>query len=69
MVEPRSAHGAVPAELKISRSLRKTLKKGNYEIRSDSAFKQVMEACAAPRGEHTGTWIHAEMIAAYGSAT
>jgi leucyl/phenylalanyl-tRNA---protein transferase len=56
----------LPQELKISRSLRKTLKRGNYEIRADSAFKQVMEACAAPRGEHTGTWIHAEMIAAYG---
>jgi leucyl/phenylalanyl-tRNA--protein transferase len=55
-----------PQELKISRSLRKTLKRGNYEIRADSAFKQVMEACAAPRGEHTGTWIHAEMISAYG---
>ncbi len=55
-----------PQELKISRSLRKTLKRGNYEIRADSVFKQVMEACAAPRGEHTGTWIHAEMIAAYG---
>jgi leucyl/phenylalanyl-tRNA--protein transferase len=55
-----------PQELKISRSLRKTLKRGNYEIRADSAFKQVMEACAAPRGEHTGTWIHPEMIAAYG---
>lgn len=55
-----------PQELKISRSLRKTLKRGNYEIRADSAFKQVMEACAAPRGEHRDTWIHAEMIAAYG---
>ncbi len=54
-----------PQELKISRSLRKTLKRGNYEIRADSAFKQVMEACAAPRRDQAGTWIHAEMIAAY----
>lgn len=54
-----------PQELKISRSLRKTLERGNYEIRADSAFKQVMEACAAPRGDQAGTWIHAEMIAAY----
>ncbi|SFH37679.1 leucyl/phenylalanyl-tRNA--protein transferase [Nitrosospira sp. Nsp14] len=54
-----------PQELKISRSLRKALKRGNYEIRADSAFKQVMEACAAPRGDQAGTWIHAEMIAAY----
>ena len=39
-----------PQELKISRSLRKTLKRGNYEIRADSVFKQVMEACAALAG-------------------
>lgn len=54
-----------PCELKISRSLRKTLKKANYTIRIDSAFNQVMEACAAPRKGRPGTWIHDEMIAAY----
>ncbi|PTR06570.1 leucyl/phenylalanyl-tRNA--protein transferase [Nitrosospira sp. Nsp5] len=54
-----------PGELKISRSLRKTLKKDNYEIRVDNAFSEVMQACAAPRGEQPGTWIHAEMISAY----
>jgi len=54
-----------PGELKISRSLRKTLKKDNYEIRVDNAFSEVIQACAAPRGEQPGTWIHAEMISAY----
>lgn len=54
-----------PAELKVSRSLRKTLKKPTYEIRFDTAFKQVMEACAAPRDGHGGTWITPAMIAAY----
>ncbi|ARO86797.1 leucyl/phenylalanyl-tRNA--protein transferase [Nitrosospira lacus] len=54
-----------PGELKISRSLRKTLKKSNYEIRVDSAFREVMQACAAPRGDQPGTWIHAGMISAY----
>ncbi|PTR14160.1 leucyl/phenylalanyl-tRNA--protein transferase [Nitrosospira sp. Nsp2] len=54
-----------PEELKISRSLAKVLKRENYEIRADSAFKQVMEACAAPRQGHTGTWIHPQMITAY----
>jgi leucyl/phenylalanyl-tRNA--protein transferase len=54
-----------PAELKISRSLRKTLKKGRYEVRVDSAFPQVVSACAAPRSGHAGTWIHDEMIDAY----
>lgn len=55
----------VPAEFKISRSLRKTLRNKDYEVRADSAFEQVMRACAAPRGEQAGTWIHEDMIAAY----
>jgi leucyl/phenylalanyl-tRNA--protein transferase len=54
-----------PDELKISRSLRKTLKTPPYEIRVDTAFRQVMEACAAPRDGHSGTWITPAMIAAY----
>ena len=55
----------VPGEFKISRSLRKTLAKKNYQVRSDSAFEQVMRACAAPRGGDAATWIHEDMIAAY----
>ncbi len=43
-----------PEELKISRSLRKTLRKKTYEIRTDTAFGQVMRACAAPRIGHGG---------------
>ena len=54
-----------PAELKVSRSLRKTLKKPTCEIRFDTAFRQVMAACAAPRDGHGGTWITPAMIAAY----
>lgn len=54
-----------PNELKISRSLNKTLRKGNYKICADSDFFQVMQACAEPRQGQSGTWIHPEMIAAY----
>jgi leucyl/phenylalanyl-tRNA---protein transferase len=54
-----------PNEFKISRSLRKTLAKGNFEVRADTAFEQVMRACAAPRPGQAGTWIHEDMIAAY----
>jgi leucyl/phenylalanyl-tRNA--protein transferase len=61
--EPRMV--LFPNEFKISRSLRKTLRNGQYEIRFDSAFEQVMRACAAPREGANGTWIHEEMIAAY----
>ncbi|MFO7578792.1 leucyl/phenylalanyl-tRNA--protein transferase [Nitrosomonas halophila] len=54
-----------PNELKVSRSLRQTLKKKRYEIRTDHAFSSVIRACAAPRRKQDGTWIHHEMIAAY----
>ena len=32
---------------------------------ADTAFEEVMRACAAPRNGQAGTWIHEEMIAAY----
>ena len=55
-----------PQELHISRSLRKRLKKQDYEIRCDSAFREVVEACAfTPRPEQDGSWITEEMITAY----
>lgn len=54
-----------PGELKISRSLRKTLNSGHYQIHTDRCFTQVMHACAAPRKGQAGTWIHPQMIAAY----
>ena len=54
-----------PGEFKLSHSLRKTLRKGPHEVRTDTAFEQVMRACAAPREGANGTWIHEEMIAAY----
>lgn len=56
-----------PREFRISRSLRKTLARKNFAVRVDSAFEQVMRACAAPRGKQTGTWIHEKMIASYGA--
>lgn len=55
----------VPANIKISRSLRKTLRSGRFEIRFDSDFAAVIEACAAPRSPGNGTWITAEMQEAY----
>ena len=58
----------VPSELKISRSLRRTLRAGSYQIRLDSDFPAVIRACARTRRHgQTGTWISDEMQAAYGS--
>jgi leucyl/phenylalanyl-tRNA--protein transferase len=55
----------IPREFKLSHSLRKTLRHGRHEVRVDTAFEQVMRACAAPRAGQAGTWIQEEMIAAY----
>ena len=54
-----------PAALSISRSLRKRLRRRDYEVRADTAFSAVLRACAAPRTGSDGTWITAEMIDAY----
>src|SRR4030042_1229396 len=42
----------IPNEFKISRSLVKVLRNAAYEVRCNTAFEQVMRACAAPRGGH-----------------
>ena len=55
----------IPDEFKLSRSLAKSLRDTAIEARFDSAFEQVMRACAAPRNGQSGTWIHEDMIAAY----
>lgn len=61
--DPRSI--ILPAEVKISRSLRKTLKKKTFTITFDKAFNDVIEACSQPRKEDGSTWITAAMKAAY----
>lgn len=55
-----------PAELKVSRSLAKRLKRRDYEIRFDTSFREVMLACAStPRPEQDGTWIVPEILEGY----
>jgi leucyl/phenylalanyl-tRNA--protein transferase len=55
-----------PASLRISRRLRRTLRQGRFEVRFDSAFGAVMEACAAaPRPGQDGTWITPDMVEGY----
>jgi leucyl/phenylalanyl-tRNA---protein transferase len=55
-----------PSEFKVSRSMAKVLRNAPYEVRLDSAFAEVIGACAStPREGQPGTWITAEMQAAY----
>ena len=51
--------------MKISRSLRKTLNRKPFVIRQDTAFREVMLNCAKPRKYADGTWITREMLDAY----
>ena len=54
-----------PDDLKISRSLRRTLSKALFEVTADGAFDAVIDACAEPRGYDDATWITSDMAAAY----
>ena len=54
-----------PEQLKVSRSLRKTLRKNTLTFTVDSAFDQVIAACAKPRSYSEGTWISDDMQQAY----
>lgn len=54
-----------PDEFRISSSFAKVLRNKPHEVQIDSAFEQVMRACAAPREGQPGTWIDEQMIAAY----
>jgi leucyl/phenylalanyl-tRNA---protein transferase len=58
VLEPRALH--------VSRSLAKTLRRGRFEVRLDTAFEDVIRTCArVPRGGECGTWITEEMREAY----
>lgn len=54
-----------PESLKISRSLKKILRKHSYKVSFDSNFSEVIGKCAKVRDESVGTWITDEMQDAY----
>jgi len=54
-----------PAELKLTRSLRKRIRNGGFEVSLDEEFSAVIAACAASRPERPDTWITPEIVAAY----
>lgn len=55
-----------PAKFHLPRSLAKTIRRGGFEVRYDTAFDQVISACAQmPRPGQRGTWITDDMRAAY----
>jgi leucyl/phenylalanyl-tRNA--protein transferase len=49
----------------VSRRLARTVRNGGFEMRVDTCFRAVMEACAEPAQDRATTWIAPEMIDAY----
>ncbi len=55
-----------PGEMKVSKSLRHTLRLKTFELRIDTAFRSVMQHCATtPREGQDGTWISNDILEAY----
>ena len=62
--DPRSV--LFPEKLRVSRSLRKSIRKNQFRITFDQAFNDVIYACAEqPRPGQGGTWIMSEIAEAY----
>lgn len=53
------------AEPHVSRRLRRWLRGCHWTFSADTAFREVMQRCAAPRAGQRGTWIRRAMLDAY----
>ena len=63
---PDPRHVLLPSDLAVSRTLRRVLKRAAFEVTLDTAFEDVIRACAdCPRKDDPGTWITKDMIDAY----
>lgn len=52
----------LPEEIYLSRSLKKTLRRGTFDVTYDLAFEEVLHACAETRRPDTdGTWLTPEL--------
>jgi len=61
--DPRAV--LLPDQMRISRSLGKTIRKADYAVTLDTVYRRVLESCAAPRANARGTWLGPSMRDAY----
>ena len=53
----------VPRQIHVGRTLNKRIRNANYEVRADTSFAEVMQACAGQaRPGQKGTWITQELV-------
>ena len=63
---PDPRYGFIPGGVHLGRSRRRQLRDAAWTLRADTAFSEVIQACAdTPRAGQAGTWIGSEMIDAY----
>jgi leucyl/phenylalanyl-tRNA---protein transferase len=64
-IEP-DERGVIPLDhFHVSRSLRKSVRQKKFEIRIDTAFGEVIRACAEKRLGRKDTWINSRIISLY----
>ncbi len=64
-VEPKS-RAIIPLErLRMSRSLRKTIRSDRFRVTADTAFADVIAICAEQAGDRRETWINTEIEEAF----
>jgi leucyl/phenylalanyl-tRNA---protein transferase len=64
-IEPHR-RGIIPLDaFHVPRSLRKSMRRGGYELRLDHDFGVVIRACAAPTPDRPSTWLNEPLIRAY----
>ncbi|WP_209346812.1 leucyl/phenylalanyl-tRNA--protein transferase [Pontixanthobacter sp. CEM42] len=64
-VEPRE-RAVFPLEaFTMSKSLRKAVRQDRFRVTCDTAFAEVVEACAQPRPDHPESWISHRIAASY----
>ena len=65
---PRERYVLPPSKVKVSKSMRNIMNRGIYRFTLDTAFVEVIEACASVKREgqpKEGGWLSKEMIKAY----
>jgi leucyl/phenylalanyl-tRNA--protein transferase len=54
-----------PKEIKVSKSMKQILKKGEFSFSIDQQFEEVISTCKDIRSKEGGTWISNEIVTAY----
>ncbi len=58
--------GVLPLDdFHVPRKLRKAVRRGPFELRFDTAFRAVIEACAEPTPDRPKTWINGDILRLY----